>query len=468
MGWNFRKSVKVFPGFKLNFSKSGVSGTVGTRGASVTVGPKGVYANASIPNTGIYKRQKIYGNKTSPKNSFDSSLSESLDDNSNKFSIYTLIDGDSIRMPSFSSTYSIPYICSLLMPLLCVIISFFTVFDVWAFLSSIAQIICWVYCFRTEIRNAYEYQWYSGNIELEYYAKSVINSHWKRYGLAISIIVINFIAICASFRFCVQLDSSNACLFFLIVCVIMFFAWMPIAMYDKDYAREWDKLIIPLNEKADGDRNYETKLVFNNIVLGDYTEKYISNEWVKKTEFENYQMYSFKKDIFVDEERYLFDCNVHCIEGKIGYIEIMHSLLNHKNEIIFTWGEKVDKIVKSIYSLYKTKYGSPKEDDAKDNYGSYSFTRTWNYLNQRVVFQHRIFDQLKPKEYYEGTLNQIKVSYVDNSLYQSMRDLWAVEYCKQQYEQIKQAEKEKEEQKKIAEMEELKKKEQLRRESEQV
>lgn len=43
MGWNFRKRVKVFPGFKLNFSKSGISGTVGIRGASVTVGPKGVY-----------------------------------------------------------------------------------------------------------------------------------------------------------------------------------------------------------------------------------------------------------------------------------------------------------------------------------------------------------------------------------------------------------------------------------------
>lgn len=55
----FRKSVKVCPGVRLNFSKSGVSTSLGVRGASVTVGKKGVYANYGIPGTGIYNREKI-------------------------------------------------------------------------------------------------------------------------------------------------------------------------------------------------------------------------------------------------------------------------------------------------------------------------------------------------------------------------------------------------------------------------
>lgn len=59
MGWGFRKRVKVAPGIKLNFSKSGTSVTVGGKGASVNVGKKGVYGNVGIPGTGIYNREKI-------------------------------------------------------------------------------------------------------------------------------------------------------------------------------------------------------------------------------------------------------------------------------------------------------------------------------------------------------------------------------------------------------------------------
>ena len=61
MAWNFRKRVKIAPGVKLNFSKSGTSVTVGGKGASVNIGKKGVYGNLSIPGTGIYSREKISG-----------------------------------------------------------------------------------------------------------------------------------------------------------------------------------------------------------------------------------------------------------------------------------------------------------------------------------------------------------------------------------------------------------------------
>ncbi|MBR3568596.1 MAG: DUF4236 domain-containing protein [Salinivirgaceae bacterium] len=61
-GWNFRKRVKIAPGVTLNFSKSGVSTSVGPKGARLSFGPNGTYLNTSIPGTGLYRRQKIGGN----------------------------------------------------------------------------------------------------------------------------------------------------------------------------------------------------------------------------------------------------------------------------------------------------------------------------------------------------------------------------------------------------------------------
>lgn len=59
----FRRKAKLFPGVHLNFSKSGISTTIGVRGASVNVGKKGTYLNTGIPGTGIYDRHKIGGGK---------------------------------------------------------------------------------------------------------------------------------------------------------------------------------------------------------------------------------------------------------------------------------------------------------------------------------------------------------------------------------------------------------------------
>lgn len=57
----FRKRVKVFPGFYLNFSNSGVSSTIGVRGASINFSKKGTYLNTGIPGTGFYDRKRIDG-----------------------------------------------------------------------------------------------------------------------------------------------------------------------------------------------------------------------------------------------------------------------------------------------------------------------------------------------------------------------------------------------------------------------
>lgn len=57
----FRKSINIFKGVKLNFSKSGVSVTVGGKGVSANIGKKGLFLNTSIPGTGLYDRKKIVG-----------------------------------------------------------------------------------------------------------------------------------------------------------------------------------------------------------------------------------------------------------------------------------------------------------------------------------------------------------------------------------------------------------------------
>ena len=53
MGFRFRRSLKILPGVRLNFSNSGVSTTLGPRGATVSLGKRGPRGNVGIPGTGI-------------------------------------------------------------------------------------------------------------------------------------------------------------------------------------------------------------------------------------------------------------------------------------------------------------------------------------------------------------------------------------------------------------------------------
>ena len=56
----FRKSINILKGVKLNFSKSGVSLTMGRgKGISANVGRDGIFLNTSIPGTGLYDRKKL-------------------------------------------------------------------------------------------------------------------------------------------------------------------------------------------------------------------------------------------------------------------------------------------------------------------------------------------------------------------------------------------------------------------------
>ena len=65
MGIRFSKSVKLGKYLRLNFSKSGVSASVGPRGASVNIGKRGTFLNLSpslvgVNGTGISYRKKLF------------------------------------------------------------------------------------------------------------------------------------------------------------------------------------------------------------------------------------------------------------------------------------------------------------------------------------------------------------------------------------------------------------------------
>lgn len=63
MGLRFRKSVKICKGVRVNFSKSGVGVSVGTKGARYTVGANGRRtATVGIPGTGIYHTSTLNKN----------------------------------------------------------------------------------------------------------------------------------------------------------------------------------------------------------------------------------------------------------------------------------------------------------------------------------------------------------------------------------------------------------------------
>jgi hypothetical protein len=53
MGFRFRRSVKVFPGLRLNFGKRGISASIGVRGAHVTYGPSGTRTTVGLPGSGL-------------------------------------------------------------------------------------------------------------------------------------------------------------------------------------------------------------------------------------------------------------------------------------------------------------------------------------------------------------------------------------------------------------------------------
>lgn len=53
MGFRFRKSIKLFPGVRLNLSKTGVSTSIGRPGATVNIRGRRVRGTVGLPGTGL-------------------------------------------------------------------------------------------------------------------------------------------------------------------------------------------------------------------------------------------------------------------------------------------------------------------------------------------------------------------------------------------------------------------------------
>lgn len=54
MGFNFRKSLKIAPGVRLNITKKGISSvSLGGKGARVNLGRKGTRTTVGVPGTGL-------------------------------------------------------------------------------------------------------------------------------------------------------------------------------------------------------------------------------------------------------------------------------------------------------------------------------------------------------------------------------------------------------------------------------
>ena len=82
MSLRFRRSMKILPGVRLNFSKSTMGLSFGVPGARVSVNTRGdVYTSAGIPGTGLYaverrSLRKNSGRKRSSKNQEPETLTE--------------------------------------------------------------------------------------------------------------------------------------------------------------------------------------------------------------------------------------------------------------------------------------------------------------------------------------------------------------------------------------------------------
>ena len=53
MAYRFRRSIRLFPGVRLNLSRGGVSASLGVRGATVNLGKRGARATVGLPGTGL-------------------------------------------------------------------------------------------------------------------------------------------------------------------------------------------------------------------------------------------------------------------------------------------------------------------------------------------------------------------------------------------------------------------------------
>lgn len=123
MGWSFRKSVG-YGLFKVNFSKSGVSYSMGVRGARVNLGPRGTYVNLNAH--GINYRQRIAGPVYPPPFPGPASMPVEAHNNIASADVDTLTDTDSQAFIEELNRKSaqVSYVKGAMLPMLLVVFAF--------------------------------------------------------------------------------------------------------------------------------------------------------------------------------------------------------------------------------------------------------------------------------------------------------------------------------------------------------
>jgi Protein of unknown function (DUF4236) len=64
MGFRFSRRIRILPGVRLNLSKSGVSTSIGGRGAWLTFGKRGTRATVGLPGTGLSYSTTVAGRQS--------------------------------------------------------------------------------------------------------------------------------------------------------------------------------------------------------------------------------------------------------------------------------------------------------------------------------------------------------------------------------------------------------------------
>lgn len=67
MSLRFRRSIKLAPGVRMNFSGSGISWTLGPRGSSVGIGKRGTFLNSNLFGSGFQSRERISNSNSSSR-----------------------------------------------------------------------------------------------------------------------------------------------------------------------------------------------------------------------------------------------------------------------------------------------------------------------------------------------------------------------------------------------------------------
>lgn len=444
MGWRFRKSIKIMPGVRINFSKSGISTSVGPRGAKVTFGPNGTYVNTGIPGTGLYTREKISGgnrrNATAGNYSsayYDASTDQGITPHPDILSI----SGDSIGLPHFKNSFYINLLVSFVLPFIG--FTLFCISNWWMFFSCLLadfiQLMLWMFLLDDVAGGAYEDIWISKGFDS--FANKELMGHKLRQCIASAIAIANLLPLFAMSKEFMALFTSTkpyegGTAVFLIT-ILMTGLWVRIVSQEKRMAKILKPYMLPFYWSPDKKRNNVVKLNFAGITIGTSLSRSNIGEWNLTDKCDDYLVYTIPKKIVVKGVEQDCLCSVYSLNGNAGFLELVSSSKS-----------------KELYELYVTKYGEPREKKVKDFYKP--FVRSWNYENQRIVFQYSVYRLMDDN--LGKILSQVRINYIDNKIYQEIKEFCESREKKELEEkdcermkEMQKTEKEREEQKRIGE-----------------